>query len=166
MVEALISKLNTRFLANHIMACLDIIFPQFWLQDNVDSNFSTHIVILKSALYQPNLVIDVRSDGVQVPNLLRASALDEEMAMFKMAMKSKSKLVFQPLFIVNPMTKLWQILGSNTLLVHSFLEYFKIVKMAMTIVLGFVEDERAFFTIGFVKGKLKNKLGDYLPMCV
>ena len=38
--------------------------------------------------------------------------------------------------------------------------------MAMTIVLGSIENERAFSSVEFVKGKLRNKLGDHLPLCV
>jgi hypothetical protein len=38
--------------------------------------------------------------------------------------------------------------------------------MALTLVLGSVEDERAFSTVSFVKGKLRNKLVEHLPLCV
>ena len=38
--------------------------------------------------------------------------------------------------------------------------------MAMTIVLRYVEDERAFSIVGFFKGKLRNKVGGHLPLCV
>ena len=48
------------------------------------------------------------------------------------------------------------VLGSNALLTHSFPQYFNLANMAMIIVLGSVEDERAFSTVGFVKGKLRN----------
>ena len=129
-------------------------------------SFSAHLAILKATFWQPKPLVDAKEDGAWVSNLLSTSALDEQMAMFKMAMKSNSKPVLQPPFIVNPMTKLWQILGSNALLLHSFLEYFKVAKMAMTIVMDSVEDERAFSTVGFVKGKLRNKLGDHLPLYV
>ena len=67
---------------------------------------------------------------------------------------------------MNPITKLWQILGSNALLIHSFLEYFKVAKKVMTIALGFVKDDRAFSIVGFVNGKLINKLSDHLPLCI
>jgi hypothetical protein len=38
--------------------------------------------------------------------------------------------------------------------------------MALTLVLGSVEDERAFSTVSFVKGKLRNKLVEHLPLCI
>ena len=164
--EALISELETCFPANHVLDSLGIVFPQYWLQDNVDGSFAAHLAILKGAFCQSKPVMDVKGDGACVPSLLSASALDEQMAMFKMAMKSNSEPVLQPPFTVNPMTKLWQILGSNALLLHSFPEYFKVAKMPMTIVLESVEDKRAFSIVGFVKGKLRNKLGDHLPLCV
>ena len=166
MAEALIAELKTHFPANYVMDPLGIVFPQYWLQENVDMSFSAHLAILKAAICQPKHVVDAKGDDASVSSLLSASALDEQMAMFKMAMKSNSKPVLQPPFTVNPMTKLWQILGSNALLLHSFPKYFKVAKMAMTVVLGSVEDERAFSIVGFVKGKLRNKLGDHLPLYV
>ena len=118
--EALIAELETSFPANHVMDSLGIVFPQYWLQENVDMSFSAHLAILKAAFCQPKPVVDAKEDGAWVSSLLSASAVDEQMAMFKMAMKSNSKLVLQPPFTVNPMTKLWQILRSNALLLHSF----------------------------------------------
>ena len=129
-------------------------------------SFSALLAVLKGAFCQPKPVVDAKGDGAWMSSLLSAFALDEQMAMFKIAMKSNSKPVLLPPFTVNPMTKLWQILGSNALLLHSFPEYFKVAKMAMTIILDSVEDERAFSTVGFVKGKLRNKLGDHLPLYV
>ena len=145
---------------------LGIVFLQYWLQDNVDSSFGAHLTILKGVFCQPKPVVDVKGKETWISNLLNVVALDEQMVMFKMAMKSNSKPILQPPFSVNPLTKLWQSLGSNALLIHSFPEYFKLAKMAMTIVLGSVEDERAFSIVGFVKGKLRSKLGDHLPLSV
>jgi hypothetical protein len=57
-------------------------------------------------------------------------------------------------------------MGANSLLRHAFPEYFRLATMALTLVLGSVEDERAFSTVSFVKGKLRNKLVEHLPLCV
>ena len=143
-----------------------IVFPQYWLQDNVDSSFSVVLAILKDFFATPKPCVNLEGDGDWMPQLLSTSDLDSQMAMSKMAMKSNSKGVLIPPLIVNPIIKLWQILGSNALLVHAFPEYFKVAKMAMTIVLGSVEDERAFSTVGFIKGKLQNKLGEHMPLYV
>ena len=122
------------------------------------------MAILKEALCESKLVVNMKSDSVWISNLLSAFALYEQMAMFKMAMKSNLKPILQRSFTMNPMTKLWQILD-NSLFTHSSPKYLKLANMAMTIFLGLVKDERAFSTIGFVKGKLQNKLGNHL-FCV
>ena len=81
-------------------------------------------------------------------------------------MLNHSKLIMQPPYHLNLATKIWQIIGANGLLRHAFPEYFKPAIMLLTLVLGFVEDERAFSTVNFVKGKLQNKLVEHLPLCV
>lgn len=40
------------------------------------------------------------------------------------------------------------------------------MEIAMVIVLGSVEDERALSTDSFVKSKARNKLSQHLPLCV
>ena len=132
----------------------------------MDSSFGAHLAILMGAFCEPKFVVDIKGEAIWISIFFSASALDEQMAMFKMAMKSNSKLVLRPSFIVNPMTKLWQILGSNALLTHSFPKYLKLANMAMIIVLDLVEDEQAFSIVGFVKGKLQNKLANHLLLCV
>ena len=72
--------------------------PQYWLQEHVDNNFGAHLAILKGAFCEPKSVIDIKGETIWVSSLLSASTLDEQMAMFKMAMKSNSKLVLQPPF--------------------------------------------------------------------
>lgn len=164
--QALISELDARFPANHIMDALGVVFPQYWAQPNADASFSAHLTILKDVFCHPRSVVAVDGEVAWVHELLSSTALDEQMCMFKMSMKANSKSVMAPPFTVNPMTKLWQILGSNSMLLHAFPEYFKVAQMAITLVLGSIEDERAFSTVGFVKGKLRNKLGEHLPLCV
>jgi hypothetical protein len=55
---------------------------------------------------------------------------------------------------------------ANSLLRHAFPVYFRLATMALTLVLGSVEDERAFSTMGFIKEKLQNKLVEHLPLFV
>jgi hypothetical protein len=57
-------------------------------------------------------------------------------------------------------------MGVISLLQHALLEYFRLATMALTLVLGSIEDQRAFSTMDFLKMKLQNKLGEYLPLCV
>jgi hypothetical protein len=164
--EALIEELDFRFPAHHVMDAMGVVFPQYWMQENPERTFSTHLCILKDAFCHSKCVVELDGEGDWVKPLLSAKALDEQSCMFKMSMLSQSKLVMMPPYRVNPATKLWQIMGANSLLRHAFPEYFRLATMALTLVLGSVEDERAFSTVGFVKGKLRNKLVEHLPLCV
>ena len=103
----LIGELDICFPTNHVLDFLGIVFPQYWLQENVDNNFGAHLAILKGAFCQPQPMVDVKGDDIWVSSVLSASALDEHMAMFKMAIKSNSKPILHPPFTMNSMTKLW-----------------------------------------------------------
>jgi hypothetical protein len=48
------------------------------------------------------------------------------------------------LVIVNPLTRIWWMINASQLLFHSFLEFLKLVQIAMVHVLGFVGDEHCF----------------------
>ena len=45
-------------------------------------------------------MVDVSGDGVRIPSLLSALAVDEKMAMFRMAMKSSYKHGLRSLVII------------------------------------------------------------------
>jgi hypothetical protein len=45
-------------------------------------------------------------------------------------------------------------------------EFIKVAEIAVTTVLGSVEDERTFSTLGFMKSKLRNRLGSHLGTTV
>jgi hypothetical protein len=51
-------------------------------------------------------------------------------------------------------------------LAKAFGEYVKLVEIAMIHVLGFVEDERAFSALTFLKDKVRNKLDDHLLVVI
>jgi hypothetical protein len=148
------------------MDAMGIVFPQYWVQEGADRSFSTHLSILKDAFYYSKCLVQVEGEGKWVKPVLSAKALDEQSCMFKMSMSSQSKLMMQPSHHLNPATKIWQIMGANGLLRHAFPEYFKLATMALILMLGSIEDEKAFLTVSFVKSKLRNKLVEHLPLCV
>jgi hypothetical protein len=45
-------------------------------------------------------------------------------------------------------------------------EYFKLVELAIVVVLGNVEDELTFYTVTFMKSKLRNRLTTNLDLVV
>ena len=62
----------------------------------------------------------------------------------------------------NPVIKPWQKVSQNTLMVQQLFEFIKVAKIAVTIVLGSVEDEHTFSTLGFMKSTLHNHFGSHL----
>jgi hypothetical protein len=57
-------------------------------------------------------------------------------------------------------------LASNIIVVDKLLEYLKLVKLAIVMVLGSVEDENTFFNVNFLKSKLQNWLTIHLDLVV
>jgi hypothetical protein len=69
--------------------------------------------------------------------------------------------------LVNPITRLWQVIHASQLLAHSFPKYFKLPKIAMILhVLGSIEDERCFSLVSFLKNKLRNHFNPHLELVV
>jgi hypothetical protein len=83
-------------------------------------------------------------------------------SLFKLTMKSNSKGAIEEPQDRNPLTKLWQKVNQNSLMVQRLSEFIKVTEIAVTAVFGSVEDERTFSTLGFMKSKLHNHLGSHL----
>jgi hypothetical protein len=58
----------------------------------------------------------------------------------------------------NPTTWMWEKFFLNEILVNRIFEYFKLVELAIVLILKSVEDEHAFSIITFMESKLKNCL--------
>jgi hypothetical protein len=102
----------------------------------------------------------------QVAQPLDSYQLDLQTSLFKMTMKSNAEKMLEPPYNVNPITRLWQKLGYNGLLLCKLSEFMPLVEIAITTVLGSVEDERTFSSLKFIKSRLKNRLEGYLNTVV
>jgi hypothetical protein len=67
------------------------------------------------------------------------------------AMQSNSEVAMKPLHDCNPTTQIWRRFASNVILKDRNSKYFKLVELAIVVVLGSVEDEHTF-----MKSKLRN----------
>jgi hypothetical protein len=68
--------------------------------------------------------------------------------------------------IINPLTSIWLVINASQLLFHYFLEFLKLVEIAMVHVLGFVEDKHWSSYVSFLKTKLHNCLDPHLELVV
>jgi hypothetical protein len=71
-------------------------------------------------------------------------------------MQSNNETTMKPMHIHNPTTQMWRRVISNVTLKDNFFEYFKLVKLAIVVVLKDVENKCTISTITFMKFKLKN----------
>jgi hypothetical protein len=63
----------------------------------------------------------------------------------------------QPLNL-NPLFQLWKELSPNALLCVHLSEFMEVVELVLVQIMGFVEDERNFLTVTFMKTRLQNMI--------
>jgi hypothetical protein len=102
----------------------------------------------------------------QVAQPLDSYKLDLQTSLFKLTMKSNTEKMLGPPYDQNPITKLWQKLGCNGLLLSKLSEFMRLAEIAITTVLGSVEDERIFSSLKFIKSRLRNCLEGNLDTVV
>jgi hypothetical protein len=224
-VEVLIQELDRRFSHSNIMAAMEVVFPQYWLNPKCDDLFPVHMQVIHKWYCEVREVVvpteehaiaakelvpsqlkgrkqgpssargargsgnlpaeqrgkkgeagtvghgsgsnsDVASEHRQVAQPLDPYRLDWQQSLFKLTMKQNAAKVMEAPHDVNPVTKLWQRLGCNDLLVSRLSEYMRLAEIAIMAVLGSTEDERTFSNFAFVKNKVRNRLGGHLDTTV
>ncbi len=73
--------------------------------------------------------------------------------------------MYQPMDL-NAMFKLWKNFFSNVFLHVQLFEFLKATKLVVVQTMGFVEDERIFSTLTFIKTKLHIQLCEHLDLVV
>ena len=63
-------------------------------------------------------------------------------------------------------TILWTKLSGSDILQQRISEYFKLVDLCQTMILGLVEEERMFNALSFLKSKLRNKIDKNVDTCL
>ena len=74
--QALIDELDLQFPAYHIMDAMEIVFPQYWVQEGTNRTFSTHLSILKDTFCYSKCLVQVEGEGEWMKPILSAKALD------------------------------------------------------------------------------------------
>jgi hypothetical protein len=167
--EVLIGELDRRFPDSELMNALSIVFPQFWLQSTCDELFALHMNTIRGHFAVVGFVNRGTVEEpkiVQVDPLLDARTLGLQTSLFKLTMKSNAKSAMEEPRDKNLVSKLWQKVGQNALMLSRLSEFIKLAEIAVTATLGSVEDERTFSTLGFMKSKVRNRLGGHLDTCV
>jgi len=109
----------------------------------------------------------VTIDGKSAPMvlvILLAWDLDAQQGFFKLPMKSSVAQATTKMMalttnkahpmVVNPLTRLWRVINTFQLPSPTFLECLKLAEIAMTHILGSIEDEWCFNSVSFLKDKV------------
>jgi hypothetical protein len=163
--------MDARFPQHDILDAFGIIYPQYWIQEGADESFQQHLSVLKTFYCTTREVNGGKpllegGDPFTVPEFLSASKLEVQQGLFKVTMKANTEAACAPPFTVNPLVKLWRQLTSSRHLCKFNSEYVKLAEVGSVLVLGFVEDERCFSTLKFLKSCQRNRLGKHLPLVV
>ncbi len=81
-------------------------------------------------------------------------------------MKNNAKLVMQKPFDINMLIKLKWTLFSSRIFEQKIYEYIRLDELVGMQVISLVEDEQCFFTLIFMKIKLKNQLTKHLELVI
>jgi hypothetical protein len=79
-----------------------------------------------------------------------------------MMMKAHAAKLMEVPIGKNPISKLWQKLGCNTLLLSKLLKFMKLFEIVITTSCSSYKDERIFSNLAFVKNRVWNHLDGHL----
>jgi hypothetical protein len=163
--KMLIAELDARFPTHNVMNAFGIFYPQYWCQLNAEEAFDNHLRTLMDT-YGHGKILGEGDKKLLIPPMIDRETLISQRALFKTCMKSNSRAAMLPPYDVNPLTKVWRVLDSNNSLTQNFGEFLKLAEMVVVHVLGSVEDERLFSSVGFLKSKLRNNLEEHIQVVV
>jgi hypothetical protein len=163
-VSKLVVELDTCFPIHELHEALDIVYLHYWLLDDYDESFNTHLNVLKVFFCTPPK--KRVAEHVVLEVLCAYSTLDVQKSMFKIIMKSNAKVALGPPNTINPLTKMCRIIFHFIVLSRNISKYVKLTQITMIQVLGSMEDEQVFNNLNFIKTKICNQLIDNLALCV
>ena len=165
-VAKLVEQLSVRFPTTDLMDTLGIIYLQYWIEKECDSNFKKHLRIIK-AHYGHLMLFSIAAfpEGSINPIVLLVN-LDMQTSLFKMTMKDNAHAIMKKLYHINLGARLWCSIDTNSFICHSLLECIKVAEVALVMVLGSVQDKRTFSQVSFMKNKLRNQLTTNLSLAV
>jgi hypothetical protein len=165
----LCTELEERFPESELVNAIGVVFPQYWCDPNSLELFPLHVEVLKKYFCVAREVESDREGGQKtlVTEVLNRTDLDNQTSLFKTTMiKNSVKVMEDALNGRNPLTLLWTRLQSSSYLYSYISEWFKVADIAVTTVIGSVEDERTFSTLSWMKSKVRNRLNAHLDCTI
>ena len=104
-------------------------------------------------------------EGHHINGILDADKLRSQAKCFVNTMMYQFGKVEDPLSN-GSITRLWTNLYRSHTLKEHMSEYFKLVDLCQTMILGSIEDERILSLVSFLKSKLRNRMDNNIVSCV
>jgi len=146
-------ELDKRFPAHELMNATGIVYPQYWVQLEVALMFPMHLQIFKSHYCCWRLIeLDAKSNV----GLLGHVLFEQQFSFFMTTMQSNNEVAMKPPNDYNPTIRMWKKFVFSVILKDRISENFKLVELAIVVVLGSVENELTFSSITFMKSKLRS----------
>ena len=158
----IIDKLEKSFPTIDVIDVLGVVYLQYWMSSIAVETFPQHLEVLKCIYGQPKQV----KEELIILALIDVHWLSKQSSFLKISMLNNAQQVVDNNFGMNPLTCLWVKLSNNALLASKLLEFLKLAKIAAITILGFVEDERTFPTLNYMKFKVRNNLQDHLDLVI
>jgi hypothetical protein len=105
--EKLISELSNNFLTYELMDSLGVVYPQFWLNFNVEGSFQQHLNVIKSIYCVPKKH-GLFGSGLWIPLVLDPITLDMQHSLFVLTMKNNCHVAMVEPHNHNPLIILWR----------------------------------------------------------
>jgi hypothetical protein len=165
----MISQLDEKFPDVDIINALGVVFPQYWQEPNCVELFPLHMEVLAKFYCELRTVVPdptAENSEPKVIEILSRRELESQVSCFKSTMISSSISTMQSEAVQdgkgNPLTLLWKKLAASNYTKQYLSEWFKVAEIAVITVIGSVEDERMFSTLGWLKSKVRNRLNAHL----
>jgi hypothetical protein len=169
------NDLSSRFPPVETLEALSIVYPQYLADDEkcTDVDFKRRLDVVVRC-FTGTKFVDATDYGIvggkvgktAITSPLCAELLVSQSSKFKSYARNHAKAIMeQESGNIPKLTLFWRIFSK----IHGaprVSEWLKLARLAMCMVGGSVEDERAFSALAFVKNKQRNALNVHLELCV
>lgn len=159
--EELIADILRRFPDVPLLSSLAIIYPQYWISDDT-ACFTEKLAILQEYYGHARRT----SDDTECAALIDAKLLEDQAEAFSQHAKECAAKVTVTETGGEAVTAFWRLMSSTPYWRESISEFEKLAEIAMVMVGGSVQDERAFSHMNYLKNKLRNRLNAHLELCM
>ena len=128
---------------------MSVVYPQYWRSEKDIDTLKVKILAKLNILLH-HFGRNFKVQGEEIGGILDSSKLYQQKTFFSQTMSDQYHVLVKPIEY-GAVIKLWNILGESQYLQESMSEYFKLVDLCQTMILGSVNDERMFSALLFLK---------------